>query len=76
MSVQFSRRAGRIVPRQVGDTNWHDPSPHAQHWRAANEDYEGPLDAARGVFNGLLICGAIWALLAVCAWALSMLWAA
>lgn len=44
MSTMYSRRAGRIVPRRVGDTEWHDPSPHAQTWRAVNDGPDAEAD--------------------------------
>jgi hypothetical protein len=71
----FSRRAGRIVPRQVGDTRWHDPSPHVQHWRASNEDDH--LRAARGTIAGIaggVLCWlALAALIAVGVWAIELM---
>ncbi|MFO0450758.1 MAG: hypothetical protein ACK52I_19205 [Pseudomonadota bacterium] len=50
--------------------------PHAQSWRAANDEQEDDaLRAARGIINALVIGAALWALLAVGVWALSFLWA-
>lgn len=50
--------------------------PHAQSWRAANDEQEDDaLRAARGIINALVIGAALWALLAVSVWALSFLWA-
>lgn len=50
--------------------------PHQQNWRAANDSGDDDaLRAARGIWNGLCIGGALWALIAVCVWGLSMLWA-
>jgi hypothetical protein len=70
MTTMFKRR-------RFGDTRFDDPAPHAQSWRAANDDGEDDaLQAARGIINALVISAALWALLAVSVWALSFLWAA
>ncbi len=69
MTTMFKRR-------RFGDTRFDDPAPHAQSWRAANDEGEDDaLRAARGIINALVIGGAMWALLAVGLWALSFLWA-
>lgn len=51
--------------------------PHAQSWRAANDEQEDDaLRVAKGLVNATIIGAALWALLAVSVWALSFLWAA
>ena len=51
--------------------------PHAQSWRAANDEgQEDALRVAKGMINALVIGAALWALLAVSVWALSFLWSA
>ena len=50
--------------------------PHAQSWRAANDEQEDALRVAKGMINALVIGAALWALLALGVWALSMLWSA
>ncbi len=50
--------------------------PHAQSWRAANDEQEDDaLRVAKGMINALVIGAALWALLAVSVWAISFLWA-
>jgi hypothetical protein len=66
--------------RRIGGTVTRDTSPHAMHYRACNSDKFDPaeddaLRAARGIINALVIGAALWALLALGVWALSMLWA-
>lgn len=75
MTATVERRTHRVTARTT-----HGISAHQQNWRAANagqyDDDDDAFAAARGIWNGLLAGAAIWALLAVCAWAVSMLWAA
>jgi hypothetical protein len=60
--------------RRVGDTRYDDPSPHVQHWRAANDE-DDALRVARGLLGACVVGFAIWCLLAVGVWAMALLWA-
>lgn len=75
MVSTVERRTRRPIARTT-----HGISAHQQNWRAANaqrfDDEDDALRAARGIWNGLLIGGALWAFLAVCVWGFSMLWTA
>jgi hypothetical protein len=57
--------------RRVGDTRYDDPSPHVQHWRAANDE-DDALSLARGVVNAIVyslllyaVAGGLWLALVV-----------
>jgi hypothetical protein len=48
--------------------------PHAQSWRAANDEQEDDaLRVAKGLVNATIIGAALWALLFVAGWAIWML---
>lgn len=70
LHVRSRRRIGGTVTYTTANP------PHAQSWRAANDEQEDDaLRAARGIINALVIGAALWALLAVAIWAISFLWA-
>ena len=59
------------IRRRVGDTVFHDPAPHAQFFRAANDD---SLDTSRDVLWTLAAAAALWLVAAgMLAWLLELL---
>lgn len=59
----YSRRAGRVLgaPVERGDVP------------VANADFDDSLNAARGIWNGVLIGGVMWALFGLAAWAIYLI---
>jgi hypothetical protein len=57
MVSMYHRRIRRI------ERAANDPSPHQQNWSDMHQMRQDQIEAARGIFNGLVLAGALWAVM-------------
>jgi hypothetical protein len=61
MATMYARRIRRLYKDAAND-----PAPHQQNWSDMHQMRQDQIEAARGIFNGLVLAGALWAVMTAC----------